>query len=101
MSMEELQLNAVLAPMLIAAVGTLLSIAGVFMVRTREGATRKQLLKSLGLGVNVSALFIVVASFFILKYLDLPNYVGICGSVVVGLLAVFGIGQSSECFKAY
>ena len=100
MSMEEVQLNAVLAPMLIAAVGTLLSIAGVFMVRTREGATQKQLLKSLGLGVNVSALLIVVASFFILKYLGLPNYVGIWGSIVVGLLAGIGIGQSTEYFTA-
>lgn len=100
MSMEEVQLNAVLAPMLIAAVGTLLSIAGVFMVRTREGATQKQLLKSLGLGVNISALLIVVASFFILKYLGLPNYVGIWGSIVVGLLAGIGIGQSTEYFTA-
>src|SRR5690554_719346 len=100
MSMEELQLNAVLAPMLIAAVGTLLSIAGVFLVRTREGATQKQLLKSLGLGVNVSALLIVVAFFFILKYLGLPNYVGIWGSIVVGLLAGIGIGQSTEYFTA-
>src|SRR5690554_3889709 len=99
-SMEELQLNAVLAPMLIAAVGTLLSIAGVFLVRTQEGATQKQLLKSLGLGVNVSALLIVVASFFILKYLGLPNYVGIWGSIVVGLLAGIGIGQSTEYFTA-
>src|SRR5690554_3687112 len=100
MSMEELQLNAVLAPMLIAAVGTLLSIAGVFMVRTRKRTTQKQLLKSLGLGVNVSALLIVVASFFILKYLGLPNYVGIWGSIVVGLLAGIGIGQSTEYFTA-
>lgn len=100
MSMEEVQLNAVLAPMLIAAVGTLLSIAGVFMVRTREGATQKQLLKSLGLGVNISALLIVVASFFILKYLSLPNYMGIWGAIVVGLLAGIGIGQSTEYFTA-
>jgi K(+)-stimulated pyrophosphate-energized sodium pump len=51
----DMQYNAVIAPMLIAAVGTLLSIAGVFMVRTREGATQKELLKSLGVGVNTSA----------------------------------------------
>ncbi len=99
-SMEEIQLNAVLAPMLIAAVGTLLSIAGVFMVSTREGATQKELLKSLGLGVNVSALLIIIASFFILQYLALPNYVGIWGSIVVGLLAGIGIGQSTEYFTA-
>ncbi|MCA1745423.1 MAG: sodium/proton-translocating pyrophosphatase, partial [Bacteroidales bacterium] len=98
--MEGIQLNAVLAPMLIAAVGTLLSIAGVFMVSTREGATQKELLKALGLGVNVSALLIIIASFFILQYLALPNYVGIWGSIVVGLLAGIGIGQSTEYFTA-
>jgi K(+)-stimulated pyrophosphate-energized sodium pump len=95
-----IQTNAVIAPMLIAAVGTILSILGVFMVRTKEGATQKQLLKSLGFGVNVSAVLIVIASFFILQYLQLPNYVGIWGAIVVGLLAGIGIGQSTEYFTA-
>jgi K(+)-stimulated pyrophosphate-energized sodium pump len=95
-----LQTNAVLAPMLIAAVGTLLSICGVFLVRTREGATQKELLKSLGVGVNVSAALIVVCSFFILYLLGLPNYVGIWGSIVVGLLAGIAIGQSTEYYTA-
>ncbi|TVQ15645.1 MAG: sodium-translocating pyrophosphatase [Bacteroidetes bacterium] len=96
----DIQTNAVIAPMLIAAVGTLLSIAGVFMVRTKEGATQKQLLHSLGFGVNVSAALIVVFSFLILYYLGLPNYVGIWGSIVIGLLAGIGIGQSTEYFTA-
>lgn len=100
MNYEEIQLNAVLAPMIIAAVGTLLSIVGVFMVRTREGATQKELLRALGFGVNVSAILIVVASFFVLRYLNLPNSVGIWGSIVVGLLAGIGIGQSTEYFTA-
>jgi K(+)-stimulated pyrophosphate-energized sodium pump len=99
-NMEGIQLNAVLAPMLIAAVGTLLSIAGVYMVSTREGATQKELLKALGLGVNVSALLIIIASFFILQYLALPNYIGIWGAIVVGLLAGIGIGQSTEYYTA-
>ncbi len=97
---EEMQFNAVLAPMLIAAVGTLLSIAGVFMVRTREGATQKQLLKSMGVGVNTSAALIVVFSLGILYLLGLPNYMGIWGSIVVGLLAGIAIGQSTEYFTA-
>jgi K(+)-stimulated pyrophosphate-energized sodium pump len=95
-----LQTSAVIAPMLIAAVGTLLSIAGVFMVRTREGATQKELLKSLGLGVNVSAVLIVICSFFILYGLGLPNYLGIWGAIIVGLLAGIGIGQSTEYYTA-
>jgi K(+)-stimulated pyrophosphate-energized sodium pump len=94
----ELQNNAVIAPMIIAAVGTMLSIVGVFLVRTKEGATQKQLLKSLGFGVNVSAFLIIVASFFILKFLGLP--MGIWGSIIVGLVAGIAIGQSTEYFTA-
>ena len=96
----EVQFNAVIAPMLIAAVGTLLSIAGIFMVRTREGATQKQLLHSLGFGVNISAVLIVISSFFILYFLNLPNYLGIWGAIVIGLLSGIGIGQSTEYFTA-
>jgi K(+)-stimulated pyrophosphate-energized sodium pump len=97
---QEMQFNAVIAPMLIAAVGTLLSIAGVFLVRTKEGATQKELLRSMGIGVNTSAGFIVVFSLLILYFLGLPNYLGIWGSIVVGLLAGIGIGQSTEYFTA-
>lgn len=93
-----LQNNAVIAPMLIAAVGTILSILGVFLVRTKEGATQKELLKSLGFGVNISAVLIVIASFFILKLLGLP--MGIWGSIIVGLVAGIAIGQSTEYFTA-
>lgn len=96
----KIQLNAVLAPMLIAAVGTLLSIVGIFIVRTHEGASQKQLLRSLNTGVYFSAIFIVILSFFILKYLALPNYMGVWGSIVVGLLAGIGIGQSTEYFTS-
>lgn len=94
------QFNAVLAPMLIAAVGTLLSIFGVYMVKTREGATQKDLLKSLGFGVNLSAFLIMIFSFLILYFLRLPNYLGLWGSIVVGLLAGIGIGRSTEYYTA-
>jgi K(+)-stimulated pyrophosphate-energized sodium pump len=97
---SEMQFNAVIAPMLIAAIGTLLSIAGVFMVRTDEGASQKQLLKSLGIGVNTSAALIIIFSLAILYYLGFENYWGLWGSIVVGLLAGIGIGQSTEYFTA-
>jgi K(+)-stimulated pyrophosphate-energized sodium pump len=95
-----MQFNAVIAPMLIAAVGTLLSIAGVFMVRTKEGATQKELLKSMGFGVNVSAGLIVLFSLAILYFLGLPNYLGIWGAIIVGLFSGIAIGQSTEYFTA-
>ena len=95
-----IQTNAVIAPMLIAAMGTIISIIGVFLVRTKEGATQKQLLKSLGFGVNFSAVLIVLFSLLILYLLNIPNYFGIWGSIVIGLLAGIGIGQSTEYFTA-
>ncbi|MFW6350945.1 MAG: sodium-translocating pyrophosphatase [Bacteroidota bacterium] len=97
---EQMQFNAVLAPMLIASIGTLLSIAGVFMVRTREGATQKDLLKALGLGVNTSAVLIVIFSLGILYFLGFENFLGLWGAIIVGLLAGIVIGQSTEYFTA-
>ena len=67
----DMQLRAVIAPMIIAAVGVFLSLFGIFLVRTKEGATMKDLLHSLGLGTNVSAVLIAVASFVILYLLGI------------------------------
>ncbi len=93
-------LRAVMAPMLIAAIGILLSIIGIYLVKTEEGASQKKLLKALGFGVNFSAILIVIFSFLILYYLDLPNYIGIWGSIVTGLVAGIAIGQFTEYFTA-
>ncbi|OFX61015.1 MAG: sodium-translocating pyrophosphatase [Bacteroidetes bacterium GWB2_41_8] len=101
MTTPEAQFNAVLAPMLIAAVGILLSIVGIFLVRTKEGATMRDLLKSLGLGVNVSSVLIAGASFVILYTLGLENWLGISFSVIVGLLAGVIIGQSTEYYTSH
>ncbi|MFO7978151.1 MAG: sodium/proton-translocating pyrophosphatase, partial [Bacteroidales bacterium] len=93
-------LKAVMAPMLIAAIGILLSIIGIYLVKTEEGASQKKLLKALGFGVNFSAILIVIFSFLILYYLGLPNYIGIWGSIVTGLVAGIAIGQFTEYFTA-
>ena len=74
---EALQIKAVMAPMLIAAVGILLSILGIFLVRTKEGATMRELLRSLGVGVNFSSLLIAAATFGILCLLGVENWVGL------------------------
>jgi len=96
----ELQMKAVLAPMLIAAVGILLSIIGIFLVRTKENATMKQLLGALGLGVNTSSVLIAIATFGILYALQIPNWGWISCSVVVGLVAGIIIGQSTEYYTS-
>ncbi len=97
---EEMQLKAVLAPMLIAAVGILLSIIGIYLVKTKEGASMKSLLKALGLGVNTSSVLIAVATFVILWLLGLENWVGISFSVITGLVTGIIIGQSTEYYTS-
>lgn len=97
---EEAQFKAVIAPMLIAAVGIFLSIFGIFLVKTKEGANMKDLLRSLGYGVNVSSILIAIASFAILYGLGMTNWLGISFSVVVGLVAGIIIGQSTEYYTS-
>ena len=96
----DMQIKAVLAPMLIAAVGILLSVIGIFMVRTRNGASMKELLRSLGLGTNTSALLIAIATFFILYYIGIENWLGISFSVISGLVAGVVIGQATEYYTS-
>ena len=96
----EMQLKAVFAPMLIAAAGVLLSLIGIFMVRTKEGAGMKELLGALSRGTNTAAVLIAVATFVILWALKIDNWVGISFSVVVGLLAGVIIGKSTEYYTS-
>ena len=95
-----MQFKAVIAPMLIAAVGIILSIIGIFSVRTKENAGMKDLLNSLAFGTNLSSVLIVVATFLILWLLKLDNWVWISCSVVVGLVVGIVIGRSTEYYTS-
>ena len=97
----DMQLRAVIAPMIIAAVGVFLSLIGIFLVRTKEGATMKDLLHSLGLGTNVSAILIAIASFAILYLLGIENWLGLSFSVITGLAAGVIIGQATEYYTSH
>ena len=97
----DMQLRAVIAPMIIAAIGIFLSLIGIFLVRTKEGATMKELLKSLGLGTNVSAGLIAVATFIILYLLGIENWLGLSFSVISGLVAGVVIGQATEYYTSH
>ena len=101
MAGESMQMKAVFAPMLIAAVGVILSVMGIFTVRTKENAGMSQLLKSLGFGTNVSAVLIAVATFGIMYILGMENWIGISFSVIVGLVAGVIIGQSTEYYTSH
>ena len=86
-------------PMCIAGIGTILSIIGIKVIKTKEGASQKDLLKSLSKGVNLSSILIVIASAVIIKYL-LPGHFGIWGSIVTGLIAGIIIGKGTEYFTS-
>ena len=101
MSGVDIQLKAVIAPMLIAAVGVFLSLLGIFLVRTKEGATMHDLLKSLSLGTNVSAVLIAIATFAILYLLGVKNWLGLSFSVISGLAAGVIIGQATEYYTSH
>ncbi len=96
----DMQMRAVVAPMLIAAVGIILSILGIFCVRTKEDATMKDLLNSLALGTNLSSVLIVGATFLILWLLGLENWALISCSVVVGLVVGVVIGRATEYYTS-
>ena len=97
----EMQLKAIFAPMLIASVGIFLSIIGIFLVRTKEGANMKQLLGALGKGVNISSILIAASTFGILYLLNITNWIGVSFSVICGLLAGVVIGQSTEYYTSH
>ena len=98
---RDAQIRSILAPMLIAAVGVVLSIIGIFVVRTKEGAGMNQLLKSLGRGTNLSSILIAVATFGIMFLLGMDNWWQLSLSVVVGLVAGVIIGQATEYYTSH
>ena len=100
-SAGDMQMRAVIAPMIIAAVGIFLSLIGIFLVRTKEGASMSQLLRSLAVGTNTSAVLIAFATFLILYGLGLDNWVGLSFSVISGLTAGVVIGQATEYYTSH
>ena len=100
-----LQLKYLSAPMIIAGIGVLLSILGIYMVRTKEGASMKQLMGSLNLGINGSAIGIAVISLPVLLYLGkeegFNNEWQVWGAIVAGLVAGLVIGKVTEIFTSH
>ena len=92
-------LNSILLPMVIAGVGTLLSIAGIFVVRSGEKATQKELLAALARGVNLSTVGITVLSAVLVRLL-LPGHFGLWISILAGLFAGWIIGKATEYYTS-
>ena len=103
----DVQLRAIMAPMLIAAIGVALSIIGIFAVRTKEGASLKDLLKSLSIGTNLAAVLIGLLTFGVFYVLGfkaengLPEWWRLSLSVISGLLAGVIIGKVTEYYTSH
>ena len=99
-----MQTKAILAPMLIAAVGVVLSVLSIFTVRTKEGAGMAQLLKSMSFGTNLAAILSGVATFGILALVfgtASNDWWHFSCSVVAGLLAGVIIGKATEYYTSH
>ena len=97
----ELQLKYLSAPMILAGLGAVLSIIGIYLVRAKEDATMKQLMSALNLGINFSSVAIAVAAALVLHYLDLPNKWQVWIAIITGLTAGLIIGKVTEIFTSH
>jgi len=97
----DLGLKLVMAPMIIGAVGAILSIMGVYMVRTKPGANQTQLMAALNKGINFSGVLIAAFSALVLWALDCPNWLGIWGSIMIGLVVGIAIGKVTEYYTSF
>ena len=96
-----MQMKAILAPMMIAAIGVVLSLIGIYVVRTKEGASLKDLLGSLSRGTNLSAVLIAILSFGVFYILGFSNWWQMALSVLSGLLAGVIIGKITEYYTSH
>ena len=94
-------LQMVMAPMIIGAVGAILSVLGIFIVRTKQGATQSQLMAALNRGINFSGVLIALAAAGVLYLLGIGNWLGLWGSIVIGLVVGILIGKVTEYYTSF
>ncbi len=105
LGVESAAIRLLSTPVVLAGVGIFLSILGIYMVRCKEGASMKQLMNALNLGVFGSSFLIIVVSLGVCYVLlgDIPevNWWGIWLAIVTGMLAGIAIGKAAEYFTGY
>ena len=96
-----MQLRYLAAPVALAGIGVLLSILGIFLVRTREGATMAELMGALGKGVNASSVGIAILAGVVVYILQLPNWWQVWVAIVTGLIVGIVIGKATEYYTSH
>ncbi len=93
------------APMVLAGVGILMSIIGIYMVKTKDDASMKELMAALMRGLVGSSFLILAAAGVVMWYMlgGIPgvSWLGIFGAIIVGMLAGLVIGKATEVYTSY
>ena len=97
----EMQLRYLAAPVALAGIGVLLSILGIFLVRTKEDASMAELMGALGKGVNASSLGIAILAGGVVYILKLPNWWQVWVAIVTGLVVGIIIGKATEYYTSH
>jgi K(+)-stimulated pyrophosphate-energized sodium pump len=92
------QLKYITAPLAIASIGVLLSVVGIFLVRTEENASMGQLMGALTRSITISSVLIAVASLGIIFLLNMPFSLWI--AIVTGLVVGEVIGRATEYYTS-
>ena len=95
------QINYLAMPMVLAAAGVVLSILGVYMVRTKEGAGMQDLMRSLNRGINSSAAGIAIVALPLVYALNLDRPLLIWVTIIAGLLVGIIIGKATEYYTSH
>lgn len=96
-----LQLRYIAAPIVLSAIGVVLSILGIYLVRANEDATQGQLISALSRGLYGSSFGIAVLSLGVLWLLDLKNMWSVWIAILVGLAVGVIIGKATEYFTSH
>ncbi|MBQ0059482.1 MAG: sodium-translocating pyrophosphatase, partial [Lachnospiraceae bacterium] len=97
---EGMQMNAIMVPQMLAAIGILCSIIGTFFVKTKEDATQKNLLSSLSRGTNLSAVLIAIIAYPVILFSLGKEHIGLYFAILAGLLAGVLIGRATEYYTS-
>jgi K(+)-stimulated pyrophosphate-energized sodium pump len=97
----EMGLIFITIPIALAAVGVILSIFAVYLVRSKDDATQGDLIRALSVGLYFSSVGIAAVALPLLYFLRIPNWLSLWAVVIVGLLVGLVVGRVTEYYTSH